>query len=846
MTQIDERDPGRLWQRVRERLATAVRGRLPDPPPALQLLRVSCEVAPAALRPLLEARRLTEAILGEARPKPPDRAKSLRRRTLFGEAPERATEAVLVELWNHLAQQTGSQWVVVFDAVEQADEATLAALTQIVKRQGWLQLPLVLVFHGEPKDAAAELLLAVRTRDAAGVVRGEEPPSGEAQAIAWRTLPPEVLRVLRAGALIGPGFETRIVADLLSLEPLVVLELLQQATDLGLPLEDRGEGRFSLPTSALTALSKSLMPSLAQAWHRKLGRLLGARAGEEVAGPPRPPVPRVKSRGKIPSAAHVAEIIDLSAEVVDLVDDTGLAAQVASEMAAVAEQSQDMSAGTGGIETSPRADALIAGESLDVSEGTGDEAGQGGDKLADGTGDSGASGAPAWRVPAKGERSGPVPLALGASALGPNVKVSQGTGPGEQVEARPAGWSPARRKTIFAAPPAEEDAGPAGWGAPSRVVPTRLEDPLVDEARAAEHMRLAGEFDAAAQHLCEAARKAAEMGAPQAAAQHAGSALALLATLPVSASRRLLRVQALIELGRLQWQAAGYEFGFTLTQAQATLESARAELEEGAPVELAADLAQAIAGVCFDLGDPRSLERALTELAAAASMLQAAGDAIGAACLLNDQAAVLVRMGDPGRALQLLRQSRKVFDPHVHTDPVALRELAETEHLFARLPLHAQLRVGREAEGFEMGLEHARAAERFYRDLGEVRELGRVWETMGRLELRAGRTMAAKQRFDAAAEVQTQLGDLTGLGQTTEALSQVLALLGRDAEAVTLLRDSVVFNRDKGSPLGLQQNRRAFIELSERLAPRAEHAAGLQEVAILLSAGERELATLRA
>ncbi|MFY0537648.1 hypothetical protein [Nannocystis pusilla] len=632
----DERDSGRLWQRVRDRLATAVRGRLPDPPSDLQLLRVSCEVAPAALRPLLEARRLTEAILGEARPKPPDRAKSLRRRTLFGEAPERATEAVLVELWNHLAGQTGSRWVVVFDAVEQADEATLAALTQIVRRQGWLQLPLVLVFHGEPKEAAAELLLAVRTRDAAGVLRGEEPPSGEAQAIQWRTLPPEVLRVLRAGALIGPGFETRIVADLLSLEPLVVLELLQQATDLGLPVEDRGEGRFSLPTSALTALSTSLMPSLAQAWHRKLGRLLGARAGEEVAGarPPRPPVP--KPRGKIPSAAHVAEIIDLSAEVVDLVDETGLAAQVASEMAA--GTGVDNAAGEPGapMDVSP---GTGVGDSTEVSEGTG----------------GAATDAPTWTVPRKGERSGPIDMSLGASSLkglrATSSDMSAQTGAKEQVEERPAGWSPARRKTIFAAPAAEpraEEADPAGWGAPSRVVPTRLEDPLVDEARAAEHMRLAGEFDAAAQHLCEAARKAAEMGAPQAAAQHAQNALSLLATLPASATRRLLRVQALIELGRLQWQSAGYEFGFTLTQAQATLDTARAELGADAPVVLAADLAQAIAGVCFDLGDPRSLERAHAELVAAGSMLQAAGDAIGAACLLNDQAAVLVRMGDPG------------------------------------------------------------------------------------------------------------------------------------------------------------------------------------------------------
>lgn len=66
-------------------------------------------------------------------------------------------------------------------------------------------------------------------------------------------------------------------------------------------------------------------------------------------------------------------------------------------------------------------------------------------------------------------------------------------------------------------------------------------------------------------------------------------------------------------------------------------------------------------------------------------------------------------------------------------------------------------------------------------------------------------------------------------------------LCGRDAEAVTLLRDSIVFNRDKGLPLGLMCNRRAFTALAERLAPQPQHAAGLLEASILLAAGEREL-----
>ena len=786
-------DPARLWQRVREGLATAVLGRLPEPPPELHLLRVSCEVAPAALRPLLEARRLTEAVLGGARK--PEKTKAVRRMSLFGDTPERATEAVVVELWNQLAKQKGVRWVVVFDAVEQADDATLAALAQIVRRPGWMQLPLLLVFHGEPKGAAAELLAAVRTRGEDAAQAGEKPPSGDAETIQWRTLPPEVLRVLRAGALIGPGFETRIVADLLGLEPLAVLERMQQATDLGVPLEDRGEGRFSLPTSALTALSASLMPSLAQAWHRKLGRLLGARAGEDVATSPRPANPPLpdsaraakarRERLATPGDALAAEIIDLSAEAIDLSAETDVTAA-----------------------TSPASEATP-----------------------------------------------PTPPASLESGVFLRSDVEQGVStPAVVSEAVPAAetekpahavvWSSSRRKTMLAQPsPAEQEPerDPAGWGTPSRVVPTHFDDPLVDEARAAEHLRLAGDVDAAAQHLCEAARQAADMGAPQAAAQHANGALALLDTLPPSPGRRQLRVLALIELGRLQWQSAGYDLGFTLTQALATLESARAQLDAGAPVDLAAELAQAIAGVCFDLGDARSLERASAELLSAHELLTGAGDITGAACMLNDQAAVLIRMGHPGRALLLLRESRAAFDARVHDDPVALRELAETELLFARLPLHAQMRPGREEEGYAMGLEHALASERAYHELGEARELGRVWETMGRLELRRGRIEPARLRLEAAVEVQTQLGDLTGLATATEGLSEVLVLCGRDAEAVTLLRDSIVFNRDKGSPLGLMGNRRAFTAMAERLAQQPQHAAGLQEAAILLAAGEREL-----
>ncbi|HEY0136254.1 MAG TPA: hypothetical protein VGB85_19350, partial [Nannocystis sp.] len=565
----------------------------------------------------------------------------------------------------------------VFDAVEQADEATLAALIQIVRRPGWLRLPLLLVFHGEPQGAAAELLAAVRSSDAEAVVEGDAAPASETRAFEWRGLPPRVIRVLRAGALIGAGFDTRMIADLLGIEPLEVLEQIQHAIDLGVPVEDRGEGRFSLPHGALTALSASLLPSLAQAWHRQLGRLLGARVARDAAPPPPPPPGAARSRPQEQRVddTRVADIIDLSTEVTDLSE-----------------------------ETAPPA---------------------------------------------------------------------------------PAKPPPVRRRTMMIAPVAPAASPPAQ--------PTELDDPVVDALRAAEHMRLAGDLDAAAEHLCEAARRTAEMGAPQAAVQHAAAALTLLASLPDSANRRQTRLRALLELGRVQWQSAGFELGFTLAQARVTLDAARAQLDDEAPLELAVELAQATAGVHFDLGDPQSLARAHAELAAASQMLKAADDATGAACLLNDQAAVRMRIGDSRGAVELLRESRKFFEARGAGDPVAVRELAETDHLFAKLPLQVRMRVGQEEAGYVMGLDFALAAERVYRELDDVRELARVWETMGRLELRRCRVEQARQRLEAAVEAQTRIGDLMGLATTTEVLSQVLAWCGRNAEAIALLRDSVVF-----------------------------------------------------
>jgi tetratricopeptide (TPR) repeat protein len=209
-----------------------------------------------------------------------------------------------------------------------------------------------------------------------------------------------------------------------------------------------------------------------------------------------------------------------------------------------------------------------------------------------------------------------------------------------------------------------------------------------------------------------------------------------------------------------------------------------------------------------------SLERALEELAVASRLLQSEGETARAARLLNEQAAVLMRMGDALRAKELLRESRKVFQSLDQDDPVTLRELAETDHLTAWLPLYAAMVPGREQDGYRMALERAAAAERVYRRLDDVRELARVWETMGRLERLQRRHDEALRHLEAAAAAQTRLGDLTGLGRTTEAMSDVLNQCGREAEAIALLRESIRFNQEKGSLIGLFFNRRAFTDMA--------------------------------
>jgi len=213
-----------------------------------------------------------------------------------------------------------------------------------------------------------------------------------------------------------------------------------------------------------------------------------------------------------------------------------------------------------------------------------------------------------------------------------------------------------------------------------------------------------------------------------------------------------------------------------------------------------------LANVQYDIGTPEALEGALQELTRAGQLLLAAGQPLDAACLLNDEAAIWVKIGDLVRANHLLSRSREVFSRVAGSYPNARLELLETEHLLARLLLHAPPRPGRERDALQLGIEHGRAAEEGYRELNERRQLGRVWETLGRLELRLDHLDVAAQLLDDARQLQRQLGDGVGLARSSGASCELLMRAQDYPRALERLAESIEFNAETGSRAGLEVN----------------------------------------
>src|SRR5262249_53244969 len=81
-------------------------------------------------------------------------------------------------------------------------------------------------------------------------------------------------------------------------EPLrLVLEKLQETTDAGVPLVDRGDGQLTWPAALVTALQQRTLPSLLRFWHARLGEILsGEQPCDHTIQPPG--APRMVARGQ--------------------------------------------------------------------------------------------------------------------------------------------------------------------------------------------------------------------------------------------------------------------------------------------------------------------------------------------------------------------------------------------------------------------------------------------------------------------------------------------------------------------------------------------------------------------
>ncbi|TCO79272.1 hypothetical protein EV699_12050 [Plasticicumulans lactativorans] len=673
-----------VWHRVRAGRHTLLLGAdgLPDEIDGIRVLRVDC-TSPWATGGVLSValRKVVQALGGELPAEAPAAAAGGLQQRLLGELPRPALDARFVDACNRLAD-AGGTWVLALEAVDAADAASLAALEHILRRSGWLRLPLLLTLRGVAGETVGGLVDALGGDPGALV---EAPPAlaaGEA-AFDWRGLPPATLRVLRAAALIGASFEAELVAGLLDVPLGAVLEALQEAADAGVPLDDRGEGLFRLSAAAVEELRRGMLPSLREHWHERLGRRLSRAPGVAALREPPPGVAAAPSAAPPPApAAPVADYAGL------------------------------------------------------------------------------------FQPPAAPVAPPPAPPAAAAGGV-PAAAV-----PGE------------------APPPADAAA-----------------------ALAAQHLQAAGRSEAAAEQYLAAIRDATAQGDTRRVPPLAAQALRLLESLPVSRHRALLQARLMVELGRAQWQGAVLDPSFTLPAARQSLGAAWSLLPNDAPPAVLGELASVSAEVACELGDVPMLERAFAALADACRRVLTSGDALAAVQLCNEQAAIAVHLGDPAAAIGLLSQSREWLNRQLQAtpqDPLAIERLGQTEHLLARLALHAPVAPAQERQACAVALGHAAAAEHAYRHLGQRRGLARVLETSGRLQLRQGQIEAARQALLTAAELQNTLGDVTGLARTTEALAELLTRTGQAEQAAAALGDSIALNVEKGSPIGLAFNRRAL------------------------------------
>jgi tetratricopeptide (TPR) repeat protein len=359
-------------------------------------------------------------------------------------------------------------------------------------------------------------------------------------------------------------------------------------------------------------------------------------------------------------------------------------------------------------------------------------------------------------------------------------------------------------------------AEPASASTPPKA-PSVTPPPEPDAARAAEHAERAGDVELAVEQLTRAARHASDLGGFDEALALVERGYEVLDGVPRFPTPTRLRVGLDLQLARIHWMAAGDGEEFSLPSALHALDRCLQRLGRDDPAPLVAEVHRTIAGIRYDMGDPESLELALKALTAAQTVLTEAGQPLEAARLLNDEAAVWLRIGDPVRANHLLERSREVFERMVPDRAEAREELAQTDHLLAKLLLKTPPRPDKESEALSRGSEYATSARDTFAELGLRADAARVEETLGRLAHRSGKLEEGVEHLLSAAHVQRELGDAIGLARSSEALAELLTDAGDPDAALDMLQRSIVVNLQKGSQQGAAFNRRGLAHLVARI-----------------------------
>jgi tetratricopeptide (TPR) repeat protein len=778
-----------IWDRVRQGQSSIVQGaplplQLPDD---IKVLRINCALPWTSEGPLHQAYQQIQSWLGEttaAREAPPEKGKQLRYQ-LLGEMPLYLVERGFSGACERLANATDGKAALLFEAAEQATPSVLGSLRHLLLADNALSVPWILVYHGEATGEGKQFLHALTDR------YGDE--------------------LLHTPQQEGPSFETSSAFAWETLSP-PALRVLRAAAVIGSVFE------AELLARLLASSHQEVLETLQEAVDQ--GAPLGDY-GNSRFFLPQTAVHELTDK-LLPSlkACWHEKLAGLLRQPEEAQSSPPLFSAETAELPLIAPEPQT-EIDTPATETTAAKEAKLS-EEVDQASQT--------------------------KPPLPAE----VYAALFASADGAESS---------DILDHPQQDIPAPTRELGAVHKEKKEDGDPATNAPIVVPPMALRHAPTrpskgkknkhDSLRAAQHLRAGGKQQEALESFLSAAQQASSRGDTLAGMQAIQEALDVITTMPRTTHRAIQEAHTLAEMARLKWHGATAGQTYTLQDALDTLLQAQHALPAVSPLPIRAQIAALFAGMAHDIGELGLITEAQRELAEVSRQLLSAEEPTLAARLLNDQAALYIRLGDPLQASQLLYHSRELFQGLLQEHPEQSQlavELADTEHMLARLPLHARIRPSREYEALTMALGHARSAAKIYEALQTPRALGNTLTTIGKLELGREQDREAEAYFFRAVRLQQQTGDWTGLARTSAALADLFLTRGKYPQALQCIRESAILNMEKGAPIGIAFNRRDFAQLRTQLAKHSELPLSLHrqmtEVEQLLAHAERVLGAI--